>query len=294
MSAKEAGVLSYIVGADIIREHFKQEREIIKKATGKDDATIFDAGFKTSAQVYWQRLDLIARYPAILAARLTGLAPAWDLSGAVIGDMKDPFTGEELPPEGKKIEQHSKISLAVSRIFASGSIIVEALAGQAFLQQNYLMGPLLAANGLATAYLSKLFFESHEDFQQMQINGKWTDDMWNRNPGNFDYSSYICLKFYEKPYSNSLVRQIIYKNRDLDSLPVFKKAEQNKKFYLPNQQSFIQEHAGQEVLCEALANNPCKRDICPFFIPSSKLQWPDQKSDLCKEYKISFAKQATN
>ncbi|MFA5933291.1 MAG: hypothetical protein WCV81_03470 [Microgenomates group bacterium] len=292
MSGKETGLLSYLTGADVIKEHLKQEKDVLKKATGRDDALPLEAGLKTAAQIYWQRLDLMAKYPAVLAVRLSGLPAMWDFAEALVDEVKDPFTGEAIQPFDEELEKVALIGFSLSRQFAAYSVILGATAGTSLLRQEYFSASIGALASLATAFTSGLFNYQAQESRQLLLR-KWNwRDISDKDNSKFDYSPPVLLT--KTRYPNLFVRQMIYGTRELDSLPPHKTTKVDKQINEIKQLFFMKEHEGQEILCEALGHNECKKDDCPFFIPTGTLNFQGLELPACKEHKFVFAKQTSD
>ena len=115
----------------------------------------------------------------------------------------------------------------------------------------------------------------------------------------FEYCSDIVIENCIHPNSiwvepNSNIRKVISNEVDYGSLPYDEQNEVEKGMLFQDQAKFVGKHKGQNILCEALYNEPCLKSKCLIFIspsPSKKTKnRPAYKQPLCREFKMVFIK----
>jgi hypothetical protein len=70
-------IITYLTGADYLSAKMKQENRLLIQASRSLEPILpIEAGFKTAARIYAERLKEFFIYPVIVASRLTGLDAA--------------------------------------------------------------------------------------------------------------------------------------------------------------------------------------------------------------------------
>ena len=112
-----------------------------------------------------------------------------------------------------------------------------------------------------------------------------------RDEFNYTYDALPHLMTY--PDSHDDVKKVISGKVDYNMLPFDDENEMYKGWAMKDQAEIVKANEGKELLCEALAMKPCKKEECPIYMaPGSKDSEGNILTDvpLCHEFKIAFKK----
>jgi len=290
MSEKEPGIIKYFSTVDLVQNFQKDCLDLSKNSK---DTLSGKTELNTEIKLALKQAEFAFELPVTFVGRLSGIASLNNLVNQMGIEPKDPFTGMDLPAADQDLEYFAKTGLHFSRLLASATLLCES-AGAYFLSNNdSTFASILAIVGLMFAYTSSHVSNSYKDRRQMLMDRRWFKEQLIHNNKDFEYSSSTYKGNRGKPYPNFMVRQVISGGRKIDSLPVYRKFDNDRSTSLIDQHRFNRNHRQSEILCEVLVNSPCKKEDCPFFMPAGTIHRLNNEVPLCREFKMSFATKNT-